>query len=141
MTSYSRHHLSRQPSPPVSEILCSSENVSHESLNPTCAVWGGLQEAGGSQRKGRDCSPAAQGAISLVRREGAPQSSCWHGVGVGGGMQLNYLTRAIGISTLAEVSEVVKSLPRGTPAPNLEMSGDLHDSTECVFPVSGLSQS
>lgn len=44
-------------------------------------------------------------------------------------------------STLAQVSEVVKSLPRGTPAPNLEMSGDLHDSTECFLPVSGLSQS
>ena len=30
---------------------------------------------------GRDCSLAAQGAISLLRREGAPQSCCWGGSG------------------------------------------------------------
>ena len=40
---------------------------------------------------------AAQGAIPLVRREGAPQSCFWGGGWWGAEVRLNYLARAIGI--------------------------------------------
>lgn len=140
LTSYWSCHLSQQPSPPISEILSSSKGVSSESLNSTYLHPLG-RAAGGQWLRTSFFLPPGGKTVPLqpkgpfLQSEGKePCSVLLPGAG--------WIILQEGLEpTLAEVSEVVKSLPWGTPAPNLEMSGDLHDSRECFFPVSGLSQS
>ena len=109
LTSYSRPHFSRRPSPPGSETLCSREHVSYGVIEFHLHCVG--RPAGGRPLK--NSLLPWEGRLSLFRSSGGHLSSGKGGSacaiwppGAGWIISQEHLA-----PTLAEVSEVVKSLP------------------------------